>query len=532
MLLLSLMLGTLVSEDLTCVAAGALLQSGRVSAAGAIASCAAGIFAGDIGLWLAGRACRATVARWHTSQRAIARWRLDERARQLEGNIASVLLMSRLVPGSRLPLYLSAGFSGVRLGAFSVWTLVAVLLWTPALVLSSAAAGRAVLPMPMALGSAAWASRLAATTVLVATVLAVRTWLPRLWSWRWSRRTPRWVQWEFWPMWLFYAPVALWIALLSLRYRGLATITAANPGIPDGGTIGESKFEILNRLPPDAIIPAARIECGSPDARSAALAHRMMTSGWSYPMVLKPDVGQRGVGVRIVRHATAAADYLSEQPGVVLAQPYHPGPFEAGVFYYRYPGEPRGRILSITDKRFPLITGDGVSSLGELIRRHPRFRIQARTFLTRHRASLDSILPAGTSFQLAHAGNHAQGTMFRDGMHLWTPALEQRIDRIAQTFPGFFVGRFDIRYTDVAAFTQGQDLAIVELNGATAESTEIYDPAGSLRQAYRRLFQQWSIVFAIGAANRRRGAGVTSMRRLLALIRMHLTTQIAFEISD
>jgi hypothetical protein len=94
------------------------------------------------------------------------------------------------------------------------------------------------------------------------------------------------------------------------------------------------------------------------------------------------------------------------------------------------------------------------------------------------------------------------------------------------------VGRFDVRYTDVGAFRRGEDLAIVELNGATAESTDIYDPDRSLWHAYRRLFEQWSIVFAIGAVNRKRGAGVTSTRRLLALIRMHLSTHVAFEISD
>src|SRR5262249_29664428 len=110
-----------------------------------------------------------------------------------------------------------------------------------------------------------------------------------------------------------------------------------------------------------------------------------------------------------------------------------------------------------------------------------------------------------------------QGTMFRDGGHFVTPALERRIDEIAQSYPGFFVGRFDIRYSDVDAFTRGEDVAIVELNGVTAESTNIYDPAGSLLCAYRTLFRQWAISFAIGAANRRGGAPTSSLARLLAV---------------
>ena len=92
---------------------------------------------------------------------------------------------------------------------------------------------------------------------------------------------------------------------------------------------------------------------------------------------------------------------------------------------------------------------------------------------------LTRVLASGERFPLAMAGNHAQGTLFRNGAHLITPALEKRIDEIARAYPGFYIGRFDIRYTDVEAFKAGRDLAIVELNGATGESTNIYDPDGS-----------------------------------------------------
>jgi hypothetical protein len=95
-----------------------------------------------------------------------------------------------------------------------------------------------------------------------------------------------------------------------------------------------------------------------------------------------------------------------------------------------------------------------------------------------------------------------------------------------------FVGRFDVRYTDVEAFMSGEDLAIVELNGATAESTSIYDPSTSLFDAYRQLFHQWSIVFSIGAANRAAGAAVTSHGRLFDLVRAHLSATAPCPISD
>ena len=158
--------------------------------------------------------------------------------------------------------------------------------------------------------------------------------------------------------------------------------------------------------------------------------------------------------------------------------------------------------------------------------------MQARTFLARLGDRRKDIPCHGERVALAIAGNHAQGTLFKDGRHLITPALEAAVDAIARQYDGFFIGRFDVRYTDREAFLAGRDLAIVELNGATAECTNIYDPERSLLAAYRTLFLQWRLVFEIGAANRRYGRPATSTERLLRLLREHLNTATPFAVSD
>src|SRR5262249_34450092 len=146
----------------------------------------------------------------------------------------------------------------------------------------------------------------------------------------------------------------------------------------------------------------------------------------------------------------------------------------------------------------------------------------ASTFLARHGDKAKRILAAGESLCLAVAGNHCQGTMFLDGAHLWTPELESRFDEVAKQFGGFFFGRFDVRYSDVEAFKAGRNLAIVELNGATSESTNLYDPGRSLLSAYRILYQQWSLLFRIGDANRRRGHVPSSISTLIAMLWSHM----------
>jgi membrane protein DedA with SNARE-associated domain len=529
---LALILGTLVSEDVTCIAAGLLIARGQLGVAAGVGGCVVGIFVGDCGLWAIGRGFGGAALRWPWMARRIQAGRFREFGAWLERHAAGAIVASRFLPGMRLPLYVIAGVVRIRASVFAVWSLVAALLWTPTIVLLTASLGDEFVRRLSPFIGPGWPARMMGPAVILSVLRGSQRLASRSWRVRAAARLARWSRWEFWPSWVFYAPVAASVALLAVRHRGFSTITAANPGMTDGGTVGESKFEILSRLPADCTIPSALVRPGARVDRVCQARFEMQRAGWCFPIVVKPDVGQRGMGVKLARSDDDVADYLSRAEGPVVMQPYHPGPFEAGVFYYRLPGEPRGHILSITDKHFPFIVGDGESTVEALIWSHPRCRMQAATFLHRHHDSLGKVLPAGERFQLAIAGNHAQGTLFRDGAHLVTDALERRVDDISQAYGGFFIGRFDIRYRDVEEFKAGRDVAIVELNGAMAESTNIYDPNGSLIDAYRLLFRQWSLVFAIGAANRARGSHVSSHRRLLMLLREHFVACVPFPISD
>jgi membrane protein DedA with SNARE-associated domain len=529
MAFLILLAGTFVSEDLTCLSAGLLVRDGRISFVAAVAACAVGILAGDLALWSAGRFSRTSLGRSAAAARWLQRLPLQPMQEWLEQHATAAIIASRFMPGTRLPLYVATGLIGVPLHRFAACASGAVLLWTPGLVWAGASAGELAFTL---LPSHGWLGWIVRSGVVLGMFLLIHRSLRGLASTRQrAARLARWSRWEFWPMWVFYAPVVAWVLFLSVRYRGIGTMTAANPGIPDGGVVGESKFDILSKLPPDCTVPAIRIAPGASD-RAATVLEETRARGWAFPLVLKPDVGQRGAGVRVARNAGDIHAYCGAERTAILVQPYDPGPYEAGIFYYRFPGQPRGRILSITDKHFPVLVGDGRSTVEELIWAHSRYRLQAGTFLARHERALDRVLGRGERLQLAMAGNHAQGTLFRDGAHLWSAALERRIDEIARSYAGFFVGRFDVRYASREALQSGNGLAIVELNGATAESTNIYDPDRTLLSAYRQLFRQWSIVFAIGAANRSAGAIPTSLHRLVRLLHGYVTSTPAFALSD
>lgn len=516
----TIIIGTFILEDPTSVAVGLLIRDGKLDPFVGIIATFTGIFIGDLGLYLLGVVAGRRALRWRPIARRMPAHHLDALGRWFDRHGWSAVLASRFIPGTRLPLYVAAGVLGTHRGRFALWTFCAVLIWTPVIVTLVIFFGdRATSPFRWLFGDG-WLSVIAAVILLLVVLRTAAMMTTRLGRQRLAVFVSRLWRWEFWPVGVFYLPLVPWIGWLALRHRGLTLPTAANPGIPHGGVVGESKFAILSALPADRIVPSALL-CAVGEDRVAALRRAMEEKEWDFPLVLKPDVGERGQGLKLIRDWSAAEAYLAKFNGDVLAQTYDPGPHEAGVFYYRIPGEPRGRIFSITAKRFPVLVGDGRSTFEDLIWSHPRYRMQAWTFLHRYDTQIDRVLAAGETMSLAVSGNHCQGTMFCEGWSLWTPALEAAVDETARTFAGFFFGRFDVRYSDEAEFRAGRNWRIVELNGVLAESANIYDPRHSLWFAYRTLARQWALAFEIGATNRAAGAPVTPLRALWRLVRSH-----------
>ena len=332
----------------------------------------------------------------------------------------------------------------------------------------------------------------------------------------WLRLT----KWEYWPPWASYLPLVVWIGMLAIRHRSLVVFTAANPAIPASGFIGESKIDILRGLSESAdriarsdIIPGA-----APTAvKRQQVDAFMQRQGVALPVVLKPNAGQRGSGVVVARSNEALDAYLDRSVVDTIVQEYVGGT-EFGVFYCRRPWEPRGRIISITEKRLPFVVGDGIRSLERLILDDIRAVGMARFHLRRQQDRLQVVPRAGEVVSLGDLGTHCRGALFLDGRAILTEELERAFDELSRRFEGFYFGRYDVRVASLAGFTRGQDFKVIELNGVTSEATHIYDPRIGLLEAYRALFEQWRLAFEIGAENVRRGAKVTSLRMLGRLL--------------
>jgi membrane protein DedA with SNARE-associated domain len=503
-------LATFILEDPTTIGCGLLVADQKMAFMTALVGLTLGIAAGDVGLYLVGRAASAKTVKWGL----ISEDRLGRAKRWLDRNLLFAITVSRFVPGMRLPTYLGAGIFQASFWRFVGIALAASLVWTLLLLSVTVRLGEAALPM---LGRFKW---LVAAGLIA--VIALAQWLI-------ARRQTRDVEelsaepkpaaepivsvFEFWHPAIFYLPVGAYWLWLAARHRSLTLPTAANPSIYSGGLIGESKSQILSLIPAGVRrwfahhTTIERREKSEAEEIVLAAREAMREAGLEFPIVAKPDLGQRGAGVRRVLHEQHLLDYVREFPEgqTIVLQRLADHPCEAGVLYFRRPGAERGEIFSVTLKHFPRVVGDGRRTLRELILDDPRARIVREIYFRRHGTHLDSVIAEGVEFQLVFAGNHAQGAVFRDGTHLVTPELHARIDEIAREIPEFYFGRFDIRFHSMESFLRGEDFTIVELNGAGAEATHIWDARATLGGAYKTLFRQFEILFEIGAHNRRRG---------------------------
>lgn len=509
--LILIALGTLASEDLACITAGVLVAQGKIGFLPAAAAALAGILGGDILLFLLGRWIGRPALNWRLLPKSVTAESVARASAWIGERGLTVVLIARFLPGLRLPVYFAAGVLRTDLRRFLIYFCVAALVWTPLLVGASAIFGETALRRVLSRAGGVQTAALAG--LLFAALLALQTGVRALARFESRRRIAGWfgriTRWEFWPVWAAYLPLVPYWVYLALRFRSLTAFTAANPAIPGGGLDGESKAAILDKLgavAPWELLPA--------EGRRAAAERFARREG--YPVVLKPDVGERGAGVAIVRGPDALLEYLHANPGGVLIQRYVGG-VEFGVFYVRRPGEDRGRVTSITEKQFPSVTGDGQSSLRTLVLRDGRAVCMERAYeRALGPAAFERVPAAGEHVPLIEIGTHSRGAIFLDGSAYWTPALENAIHRAATVNSGFQIGRFDVRAPSVDDFRAGR-FAVLEFNGVTGEPTHIYDPRVGILAAYRAMAAQWRWACEIGRANIQTGAQPLSLADLIRL---------------
>jgi hypothetical protein len=309
---------------------------------------------------------------------------------------------------------------------------------------------------------------------------------------KWHKLT----HWEYWPVYILYLPTFFLWVWWSIRFRSIHFYKWSNPSISNGGLFGDSKKEIYDLLPPSTYPKTLLIQKnGNHDFKALLESH-----GLAFPLIVKPNIGCRGVHVTQVKNFEQLKAYAEMINSDFLIQELVDFPSEIGLFYCRMPNDDRGRITGITIKNFLSVVGNGKDNLEQLIKKNPRFEMQLGRL--RKEYNLRELLKENEKRCLVPYGNHNRGTEFLDGKAFITARLESTFNEILKQVDGFHYGRLDIRFNTFAELEQGEKFSILEINGAKSEPTHIYDPKHSLFFGLREIFRHQMIMKRIIEKNR------------------------------
>ena len=280
----------------------------------------------------------------------------------------------------------------------------------------------------------------------------------------------------------------------------------------------ESKYDIYQRLPQQHIPNTFRAQNTD---NFKHLKAQMGQSQIQYPCIAKPDIGLRGMAVEKINNETELQQYHQQIGTDFLVQTYIDLPNEAGVFYYRLPGQARGCVSGIVQKHIVAVTGNGKDTVLELIQNNPRFFYQIKYLQQKQAQHMDTVLPEGQSLTLSTIGNHARGSEFQDISHHISETLQKTFDQLAGQIKGFYYGRFDIKYNTIDELANGQNFCIIELNGALSEPTHIYDPKHSLLFGWREIARHIGFMYQTSRKNHQQGVPYLSLSQGIDMLRQH-----------
>lgn len=268
-----------------------------------------------------------------------------------------------------------------------------------------------------------------------------------------------------------------------------------------GGMLGESKYDVLKLIPEQYKPKTIRIQYPYTSTNVLTVLNE---NGFRFPVIFKPDFGERGFMVKRIFNETDVDQYVNRLHADFLIQELVDLPVECGVFYTRFPEERNGKVTSLVLKEMLTVTGNGALTLQDLIRAKPRAKLQWQVLKEVHSKKLGTVIPKGVIVELNAIGNHCFGTTFLNGEHLITDRLSQVFDSISKQIDGFYFGRYDLRCASIEDLYEGK-IQIMELNGCGAEPAHIYQPGFPLWRALSILFTHWKNMFTISAQNHERG---------------------------
>ncbi len=331
----------------------------------------------------------------------------------------------------------------------------------------------------------------------------------------WRRFWIRLWHWEYWPVYIFNIPVVFTWLWYALRSRDLFFFTLTNPGIETGGFFGESKSDILNHIP-EEYKPITVLLKNPVDEND--LEKIFIESGLSFPVIVKPDIGERGWLIARIDGMDELKHYLKAHPIDFILQKYIDLPLELSIMVFSLPKGGESKVTSICEKHFLSVEGDGISTIEQLILSNDRALFQYEKLVNKLGDKINDVPKAGQSILLEQIGNHCRGTMFLNRNQAIDEAITHQMVSLLATMPNVFYGRFDMRVASWESLRQGKNIKVLEFNGTSSDPAHIYQPGYSLLKAYRDIFYHWGVMYRIAKQNRRAGLKPDSFKKIISAL--------------
>lgn len=325
--------------------------------------------------------------------------------------------------------------------------------------------------------------------------------------------------WEYWPFKIVYIPIYFLWAFYAIKSRTIFFFNASNPTIRNGGFFMESKKQIYDLIP-QKYYPKTKLILENSSFEDVLIAKE--NAKISFPLIVKPDIGLRGSAVKKINAIAELKEYHKSANFDYLVQDLIPFPKEIGIFYVRFPNQEKGKITGIVAKEFLIVTGDGKSTIKELLKQNPRFEMQLSSLEKEYKDKLDDVLLKDEKLNLVPYGNHCRGSKFVDASYLISDKLTNVINEMCLQIDGFYFGRMDLMYNSMAELEEGKNFQVVEINGAASEPTHIYDPKHSIFFAWKELARHITYMYKISIANNKNGVPFLTHKQGMHQYRLHL----------
>ncbi len=334
--------------------------------------------------------------------------------------------------------------------------------------------------------------------------------------------------WNFCPWPVQFLPV------ITKFFRDWGKINAVNPTLSGfSGLMGMSKIEMNQKLA-EPFRPRNLFFKTLPKSREILEQFFREKYGEppNYPVIFKPNVGERASGVNFVR-ADQIDEFLQPSPrlppslklrrtsrmtGVgnqnlteIIFEEFIETELEFGLSWIRNPHTEELEILSLVQKKTPRILGDGQKTLRELI-------LEKCAELNLDKSREKKILAGFSADELAEkivgeknivrTASVSYGTSFQK-INLSASQKEKLIKLIPQlleNFAGIYAGRFDLKANNLEELLRGK-CKILEMNGVGGTPLEIYDNDFSIPERYEVLFNYFFKVLEIADQNIRENRG-------------------------